>query len=401
MTRQFQVYLDRNDSTVTYSCVHCRAHLADYRDLISKSFQGSQGRAYLFDKIVNVKSAPAEDRLLLTGHHRVADIHCVCCGTLLGWKYEKAFEPSQRYKEGKYIIELIHIIKDNQWDASLTPKTKRRSSGYSTDPVDTEGVSPLSQDVGGQRNGGFLDSSADFSEEAFPSWSQSGSLSSGLLNPALLSSTFTELEESGPVSPNEPPSGVIPGQQQQAEHLESVFIQHADFIPEPIQQSDSAQGNDDGDVSHQRSSIRDLDISHAVETHIPSHLSLVNPQKTPSRPKKYKSRHCGIASIGGTLCLASSSSSCTLTEPLLEADTADPTVEPELDVSFLPTVSDNPSEPNRRSSGGPSESHQPTIPLLSPSDSVLTLLTEVVSPSGDLPDHREQLQGETFSAFER
>ncbi|VDL90319.1 unnamed protein product [Schistocephalus solidus] len=133
MTRRFLVYLDSDDSAVTYSCVHCRAHLADYRYLISKSFQGSQGRAYLFEKIVNVKSSTAEDRLLLTGHHRVADIYCICCDTLLGWKYEKAFEPSQRYKEGKYIIELIHIIKDNQWDTFLTPHTKRRSSGYSTE----------------------------------------------------------------------------------------------------------------------------------------------------------------------------------------------------------------------------------------------------------------------------
>jgi len=34
----------------------------------------------------------------------------------LGWKYEQAFESSQKYKEGKYIIELIHLIKDNGWE---------------------------------------------------------------------------------------------------------------------------------------------------------------------------------------------------------------------------------------------------------------------------------------------
>lgn len=28
---------------------------------------------------------------------------------------EHAFEASQKYKEGKYIIELVHMIKENGW----------------------------------------------------------------------------------------------------------------------------------------------------------------------------------------------------------------------------------------------------------------------------------------------
>jgi len=32
---------------------------------------------------------------------------------------EQAFELSQKYKEGKFIIELSHMIKDNGWDWSL------------------------------------------------------------------------------------------------------------------------------------------------------------------------------------------------------------------------------------------------------------------------------------------
>ncbi|KAM6239021.1 protein yippee-like 2 isoform 2-T6 [Spheniscus humboldti] len=83
---------------------------------LSKSFQGSQGRAYLFNSVVNVGCGPAEERVLLTGLHAVADIYCENCKTTLGWKYEHAFESSQKYKEGKYIIELAHMIKDNGWD---------------------------------------------------------------------------------------------------------------------------------------------------------------------------------------------------------------------------------------------------------------------------------------------
>ncbi|XP_072771831.1 protein yippee-like 3 isoform X1 [Nerophis lumbriciformis] len=117
--KTFQAYLDSCHRR--YSCVHCRAHLANHDDLISKSFQGSQGRAYLFNSVVNIGCGPAEERLLLTGLHAVSDIYCENCHTTLGWKYvctkyEQAFELSQKYKEGKFIIELSHMIKDNGWD---------------------------------------------------------------------------------------------------------------------------------------------------------------------------------------------------------------------------------------------------------------------------------------------
>ncbi|XP_069508142.1 protein yippee-like 3 [Ambystoma mexicanum] len=112
--KTFQAYLDNCHRR--YSCVHCRAHLANHDDLISKSFQGSQGRAYLFNSVVNVGCGAAEERVLLTGLHAVADIYCENCKTTLGWKYEQAYESSQKYKEGKYIIELNHMIKDNGWD---------------------------------------------------------------------------------------------------------------------------------------------------------------------------------------------------------------------------------------------------------------------------------------------
>ncbi|KAF4518203.1 hypothetical protein B566_EDAN005928 [Ephemera danica] len=134
MVKTFQAYLPSCHRT--YSCIHCRAHLANHDELISKddkflsinlalaqrrvaiaiSFQGSQGRAYLFNSVVNVGCGPAEERVLLTGLHAVADIYCECCKTTLGWKYEHAFELSQKYKEGKFIIELAHMIKENGWD---------------------------------------------------------------------------------------------------------------------------------------------------------------------------------------------------------------------------------------------------------------------------------------------
>lgn len=60
---------------------------------------------------VNVTLGPQEDRVLITGLHTVCDIKCACCGSTLGWKYEVAFEESQKYKEGKFIIEKAKVLK--------------------------------------------------------------------------------------------------------------------------------------------------------------------------------------------------------------------------------------------------------------------------------------------------
>jgi hypothetical protein len=57
----------------------------------------------------------------MTGLHTVADIHCCCCGAVLGWKYEVAFEESQKYKEGKFIIEKAKVLK-----VSESPAPARR-----------------------------------------------------------------------------------------------------------------------------------------------------------------------------------------------------------------------------------------------------------------------------------
>ena len=58
--------------------------------------------------------------MLMTGLHKVCDLFCRNCDTLLGWKYvrkrglnkqEEAYEEAEKYKEGKYIIERATVIK--------------------------------------------------------------------------------------------------------------------------------------------------------------------------------------------------------------------------------------------------------------------------------------------------
>ncbi|XP_048319814.1 protein yippee-like At4g27745 isoform X1 [Ziziphus jujuba] len=96
-----------------YSCCNCRNHVALHDDVISKAFQGRNGRAFLFSHAMNVMVGPKEDRHLMTGLHTVADVYCSDCHEVLGWKYERAYEETQKYKEGKFILEKSKIVKED------------------------------------------------------------------------------------------------------------------------------------------------------------------------------------------------------------------------------------------------------------------------------------------------
>ena len=93
----------------------CRTHAAYHDDIIAKEFRGRRGRAYLFADVSNVTLGEAEDRWLLTGLHSVRDAHCLSCNSLMGWKYERAYEPSQKYKEGKFVIEKAGVTHEGGW----------------------------------------------------------------------------------------------------------------------------------------------------------------------------------------------------------------------------------------------------------------------------------------------
>jgi len=107
--------LKENDGMVylegpnVYSCAHCRTHFTSHDEIISKSFHGRHGRAFLFESCVNVDIGEPENRTLITGLHSVCDINCSRCKQLVGWTYAKAYAASQKYKEGKFIIEKINL----------------------------------------------------------------------------------------------------------------------------------------------------------------------------------------------------------------------------------------------------------------------------------------------------
>ncbi|EHY52476.1 hypothetical protein HRR83_007034 [Exophiala dermatitidis] len=102
MGLSYNVYLN---SAKIFGCKNCKTHLADFDDIISRNFRGQHGKAFLFASVVNIKQAEAMERNMTTGRHVVRDIKCKQCDETVGWKYDKAYEASEKYKEGKYILE--------------------------------------------------------------------------------------------------------------------------------------------------------------------------------------------------------------------------------------------------------------------------------------------------------
>lgn len=70
-----------------YSCAKCQTHLAQNNQVMSKAFQRSGKKAYLFFNCENIELEECEDRILLNGVHTVANIRCIQCKNVLGWKY--------------------------------------------------------------------------------------------------------------------------------------------------------------------------------------------------------------------------------------------------------------------------------------------------------------------------
>ncbi|XP_030491116.1 putative yippee-like protein Os10g0369500 isoform X2 [Cannabis sativa] len=105
-----RLYIESLSGHKIFKCKFCKVDSASHEDIVSKDFQGRFGRAYLFR--VNISLGPTEERSLISGLHTVNDIYCSSCQQILGWRYEKAYEPSQKYKEGMYILEKERMLKE-------------------------------------------------------------------------------------------------------------------------------------------------------------------------------------------------------------------------------------------------------------------------------------------------
>nr|KJB78783.1 hypothetical protein B456_013G018700 [Gossypium raimondii] len=141
MGRLFVVNLEGK----VYSCKHCKTHLALSDDIVSKSFHCRHGKAYLFSKVVNVTTGEKEDRLMMTGLHTVADVFCVGCGSIVGWKYVSFWYYIFRIRSLTYLYLLllvISIVSSRKWLMRRVRSTRKEnwSSNGLRCPVRTEAI---------------------------------------------------------------------------------------------------------------------------------------------------------------------------------------------------------------------------------------------------------------------
>lgn len=109
-----KLFLEYLQNRFVYSCKVCKVHLANREQLVSKDFMSGDGRAFLFNRVVNYNSGQNENRMLRTGNHIVCDVFCKSCQGKIGWSYIWAEEPGQKYKEGKIILEK-NLIEKMEW----------------------------------------------------------------------------------------------------------------------------------------------------------------------------------------------------------------------------------------------------------------------------------------------
>lgn len=113
-----RIFLDHIGGTRLFSCANCDTILTNRSELISTRFTGATGRAFLFNKVVNLQYSEVQDRVMLTGRHMVRDVSCKNCNSKLGWIYEFATEDSQRYKEGRVILERA-LVRESEGFRSM------------------------------------------------------------------------------------------------------------------------------------------------------------------------------------------------------------------------------------------------------------------------------------------
>ncbi|CAM9241534.1 unnamed protein product [Ectocarpus sp. 6 AP-2014] len=94
-----------------FACANCKTHLSTEGNIESKDFTTQNGsRGFLINKLINVTNGPSADRSLRTGMHVCQDVYCVTCDTNVGWKYIKAFNQTERYKVGNFVLDAVKVI---------------------------------------------------------------------------------------------------------------------------------------------------------------------------------------------------------------------------------------------------------------------------------------------------
>ncbi|KDQ50282.1 hypothetical protein JAAARDRAFT_42279 [Jaapia argillacea MUCL 33604] len=87
-------------------CRSCGNFITDMDYLLSTAFVGFNGKAALFQQTSNVTLSPPSTRLMCTGAHTIQEMTCAVCQKYIGWNIVRAHDITERWKEGKFLLEL-------------------------------------------------------------------------------------------------------------------------------------------------------------------------------------------------------------------------------------------------------------------------------------------------------
>lgn len=73
-----RIFLEHMGGSRLFSCAKCDTNLTNRSELISTRFTGATGRAFLFNRVVNLTYSEVQDRVMLTGRHMVNITFKIC-----------------------------------------------------------------------------------------------------------------------------------------------------------------------------------------------------------------------------------------------------------------------------------------------------------------------------------
>ncbi|KAI0765484.1 hypothetical protein C8Q74DRAFT_1161828, partial [Fomes fomentarius] len=89
-----------------FLCAQCSTRIAHTSRVVSTAYRGHAGKAALFTETRNVALDPPSILLMDSGAYTIQEFICTSCEAYLGWKFARAHDGSERWKEGHYILEL-------------------------------------------------------------------------------------------------------------------------------------------------------------------------------------------------------------------------------------------------------------------------------------------------------
>lgn len=141
--RMGRPFLEHMGGRKYYMCCRCKTYLSNKKEILSHTFRGATGQAFLFRTVVNIVTSKAESRFMITGQHIVRDVFCKNCNFKLGWMYEFAHEPTQSYKEGHIILERKLLEEKEETDPGLAERARPLTRASSSSSMSSSGISSV------------------------------------------------------------------------------------------------------------------------------------------------------------------------------------------------------------------------------------------------------------------